>query len=69
MQHFRYINTIRRPDGSLRPWGEYDKLSRYEDNCNDVRRDDYSYKNEATRIKNIEDNMWPIQMYCIKKSK
>ena len=30
MQHFKYTDTIRRPDGTLRPWEEYNILSKYE---------------------------------------
>jgi len=29
-EHFRYIDTIRRPDGTLRPWDEHDILVKYE---------------------------------------
>lgn len=32
-RNFQYIDTIRRPDGRLRTWNEYDLLSRHEWNC------------------------------------
>lgn len=27
MEHFRYINTIRKPDGTLRDWKEHNALA------------------------------------------
>ena len=32
MEHFRYINTMRKPNGELRDWKEHDLLTKYE--CN-----------------------------------
>lgn len=32
MNHFRYIDTIRKPDDSLRDWKEHDILTNYENN-------------------------------------
>jgi len=32
IEYFQYINTIRKPDGSLRSYDEYDALSYYESN-------------------------------------
>lgn len=34
MEHFKYVNIIRKPNGKLRDWEEYDILSRYEIECN-----------------------------------
>jgi len=65
VDHFRYIDTIRRPDGTLRPWREHDVLARSEDYYNGVRRDEYSYRAEATRIKKMEY----ADMYWVRKSK
>lgn len=67
MQHFRYINTIRRPDGSLRPWREHDILERSESFYNESRMDHSSYKNEATRVKDRECDK--SQFYWLRRSK
>lgn len=50
MQHFRYVDIIRRPDGTLRPWKEHDILARYDAYCNEARRDERSFVKEARKI-------------------
>lgn len=34
MDHFRYVNHIRKLDGTLRRWDEYNTLARSEDGIN-----------------------------------
>lgn len=58
MQHFRYIDTISRPDGTLRPYKEQTILAKYEQWCNELTRDapraDEIF--EARQIKDRESN-------------
>lgn len=55
MTHYKYIDVVRRPDGTLRPWEEYDTLSRYEDS---ISRTDKTISSAvihyARKIKEIE---------------
>lgn len=54
MAHFRYINHIRKPDGTLRPWKEYDILAKSE---HDLNRGRYKVRcgREAEEIKDKEN--------------
>lgn len=57
MTHYKYVNVVRRPDGSLRPWEEYNALSKYEDNCTRIGMPPPSIAiiHYARTIKEIED--------------
>jgi hypothetical protein len=33
VENFRYINTVRRPDGTLRTWDEHNAIANYEREC------------------------------------
>lgn len=53
MERYRHINIIRKPNGKLRNWKEYNILAKYERNC-DVA--DYNFPcDEARDIKNNEE--------------
>lgn len=63
MDHFRYINTIRKPDGTLRDWKEHDCLSQYEQCRDNPNLDMVMYPTAAaTKIKEDE-------IYWIRKTK
>lgn len=51
-RHFQYINTIRKPDGTLRDWKEYDTLEKYEQWASDARKT--AFHAGALKIKDTE---------------
>lgn len=51
-RHFQYINTIRRPNGTLRDWREYDTLEKYEQWASDAR--ETANHLDALKIKDTE---------------
>ncbi len=62
MDHFRYINTIRRPDGTLRDWKEHNLLAMHEH----ILDNPYNFmSNRQTEVDKIKDD----EIYWIKKSK
>lgn len=53
---FRYVNVIRRPDGSLRPWEEHNCLATYERYANGNSSQTMNYPSAlARKIKDKED--------------
>jgi hypothetical protein len=55
LKYFQYIDTIRRPDGTLRDDGEYEALSFYENNAwlGDAIKN-YTKEEESLYMKGLE---------------